>query len=820
MTLHEYLRKIKKLFDSGISTEHSYRGDLQSLLNSLFKNIKVTNEPKRQKCGAPDYILQRKDVPIGYIEAKDIGFDLDKAEKSAQIKRYLRSLDNLILTDYLEFRFYRYKEKIKTIKIGSIEKGKIQALPHHFSDFESHLKDFCTFRSHTIKSAKDLAEVMAGKARMLEEVIYRLLQDRGDEDNDLVGQFKAFRKILLHDLDEKAFADVYAQTIAYGLFAARLHDKPLNDFDRQKASGLIPPSNPFLRKLFDYISGVQLDSRMVWVVDDLCQIFRATNLNTILANFGLTFSQTNAGEDPFIYFYETFLAEYNPKLRKSRGVYYTPEPVVGFIVRAVDDILKTEFALPKGLADTTKTSILQRTDMEDGKKIAVYKVQILDPATGTGTFLAETIKQIHSKFKGQEGLWSSYVEEHLLPRVNGFEVLMASYTMCHLKMEMLLGQTGYRAKEKNKQKRLNVFLTNSLAEVHENTETLFTSWLSKEATEANKVKRDTPIMCVLGNPPYSGESQNKGKWISELMEDYKKEPGGQVKLEERNPKWINDDYVKFLRYGQHFIEKNGSGILAFINNNGFLDNPTFRGMRWHLLKTYDNIYIIDLHGNSKKKEVAPDGSKDENVFDIMQGVSINIFVKTGQKKTGALAKVFHYDLYGRREDKYKFLLDNGIASVPYVELPNEKPNYFFVQKDFKKKKNYDKGFSVKELFPLNSVGIVTGKDSFYIDYYKKDLISKIEGHHSPIDKNLIRDISYRPFDIRYLYNNIKLIERNRFRVMKHFIKGENLGLVFNRPAQGGADYFTDVYITKNITDQSIFFSDKAISIYCPSLPLP
>jgi len=420
----------------------------------------------------------------------------------------------------------------------------------------------------------------------------------------------------------------YCFTNPYGMFAARLHDTTLEDFTRQEAAELIPKSNPFLRKLFGYVAGPDIDERIKRTVDNLADVFRATNVEELLKNFGKS-TQTN---DPIIHFYETFLSEYDPKLRKSRGVWYTPEPVVNFIVRAVDDILKTEFNLPQGLADTSKTKI--KVPEQGSTKLVekeVHKVQILDPATGTGTFLSEVVKLIYNKnFKNLQGVWSSYVEEHLIPRLNGFEILMASYSMAHLKLDMLLRETGYKP---TRDQRFNIYLTNSLEEHHPDTGTLFSNWLSTEANDANHIKRDTPVMCVIGNPPYSGESSNKGKWIMDLMEDYKKEPGGKQKLQERNPKWINDDYVKFLRYGQYYIEKNGEGILAFINPHGFLDNPTFRGMRWNLLKTYDKIYTIDLHGNSKKKEVSPDGSPDVNVFDIMQGVSINLFVKTSVVST-------------------------------------------------------------------------------------------------------------------------------------------------------------------------------------------
>ena len=616
------------------------------------------------------------------------------------------------------------------------------------------------------------------------------------------------------------------------MFAARLHDDSIEDFSRQEARELIPRSNPFLRNLFDYVSGAQLDERVVWIVDDLADIFRATDLPSLLADFGKSTEQN----DPFIHFYETFLAEYDPKLRKSRGVYYTPEPVVNFMVRAVDDILKDEFDLPSGLADTSKITIdvdSQITDKRYKKNIRqmdqeVHKVQILDPATGTGTFLSEVVKQIYKRFEGQEGIWSNYVEEHLIPRLNGFEILMASYSMCHLKLEILLRETNYKPKNDKKQPRLRVFLTDSLEEYHPDTGLLFAGWLARESEEANNIKKNTPVMVILGNPPYSGESSNKGEWIMKLMEDYKKEPGGIDKLKERNPKWINDDYVKFMRYGQHYIEKNGEGILAFINPHGYLDNPTFRGLRWNLLKTYDKIYTIDLHGNSKKKEVCPDGSLDENVFDIQQGVSINIFIKTGMKKQGALAQVFHHDLYGTRECKYGFLWNNSIESIDYIQTPNVGPNFYFVPKDFSLEKSYTKGFSIRDLFPISNVGIVTSRDNFVIDSNKSELkrrivefyrldkielqqrymleenrnwkIEEIQRKGKTFNPAYITRVSYRPFDDRYIYYDERFIERSRKKVMRHLLNKENLGLMTVR--QTAINRWEHIGITRLITDDS------------------
>ncbi len=821
MTIEQYIEKVSTRLKSGISREHSYRGDLETLIRELVKGVEITNEPANvTDCGNPDYVITKGKIPIGYIEAKDIGKDLNSKGYKEQFDRYKKALDNLIITDYVWFQFFQNGELIHEIRIGEIENNTVKPISENFEEFTDLIKDFCTYIGQTIKSSKKLAEMMASKARLLQDILERAItsDEETQENTSLREQYKTFKNILIHDLTPKAFADIYAQTLAYGMFAARLHDKTLDDFSRQEAAELIPKSNPFLRKLFGYVAGPDIDERIVRTVDNLAEVFRATNVEQLLKNFGKS-TQTN---DPIIHFYETFLAEYDPKLRKARGVWYTPEPVVNFIVRAVDDILKTEFDLPQGLADTSKTKIkvpIQGSNKMQEKE--VHKVQILDPATGTGTFLAEVVKYIYSKrFKAMQGAWSGYVDEHLIPRLNGFELLMASYSMAHLKLDMLLRDTGYKA---TKNQRFNIYLTNSLEEHHPDTGTLFSNWLSTEANEANHIKRDTPVMCVIGNPPYSGESANKGKWIMKLMEDYKKEPGGKERLNERNPKWINDDYVKFLRYGQFYIEKKGFGILAFINPHGFLDNPTFRGMRWNLLKTYDKIYTIDLHGNSKKKEISPDGSPDVNVFDIMQGVSINLFIKTGKKKKNELGKVFHYDLYGKREKKYQFLWDNNIGSVPYTELPNVKPNFFFVQKDFETEKTYKKGFSVNTLFLTNNVGIVTSRDSFVIDDSKNILakriidffklskeelqtkyslkenrswkIKEVKNKAKEFNASSIQEISYRPFDNKYLYYENNFIERSRKETMQHFLKGENIGVVISRQCASDWRY---IFISKLI----------------------
>ena len=438
------------------------------------------------------------------------------------------------------------------------------------------------------------------------------------------------------------------------------------------------------------------------------------------------------------------------------------------------------------------------------------------------------MQEIYNKqFAAQKGIWPDYVKQDLIPRLNGFEVLLASYAMAHTKLEMVLREKGCDLGNE----RLRVFLTNSLEEHHPDTGTLFAQWLATEANEANFIKRDTPVMVVIGNPPYSGESANKGEWIADLLQDYKQEPGGIEKLQEKNSKWINNDYAKFIRYGQHYIDRTGEGVLSYINDNSFLDNPTFRGMRWSLLQSFDAIYLIDLHGNSNKKETEPDGSADKNVFDIQQGVSINLFVKTGKKKNGELARVLHYDLYGERKSKYEFLWSHDFKQVDFTELKPQAPHYFFVPKNYELQGEYDKGFSVNKLFPINSVGIVTARDDFTIYHTPQELKTAIAGFRAMDDEtarekySLGRDardwkvsfarkdmeenifannndkpvsINYRPFDIRYTYyngNSKGFHCMPRGKVMRHFIEGENVGLITSRITKDDFSVLCTKYIT-------------------------
>ncbi|MCA3447931.1 MAG: N-6 DNA methylase [Rhodobacter sp.] len=725
----DFIRQVGETWKTRKATEHSYRPALKTLFDGLKPGeITATNEPKRIACGAPDFILQTGEIAIGFVEAKDVGLDLRQMKDANrdQQKRYLAALPNLIYTNCLDWDFYRNGQLVASVTVADYLTG-IQPKPDQYAILENLLRDFIAQRPQTITSPKVLAEIMAGKAGLIKDVLRNALKADADLQSELGDQFKAFREHLIHDITPEDFADIYAETIAYGMFAARLHDPTLDTFTRQEALDLLPKSNPFLRNLFSYIAGPNLDDRIRWIIDYLAKVFQAANVAKIMEGFGRLTGQN----DPFLHFYETFLAAYNPAKRKARGVWYTPEPVVSFIVRAVDQVLQTEFGLADGLADTSKVTVDWDTGQTDSKgkpvkiKKEVHRVQILDPATGTGTFLAEVIKQIAPKVKGvAPGMWSQYVERDLIPRVHGFELLMASYAMCHMKLDMILTEMGYRPT--GTPPRLSVYLTNSLEEGEPANQSLpFAQWLSNEVKQANTIKRDMPIMCVIGNPPYLGEGGKSEGWLGKLMEDYKKEPGGIERLQERNPKWLNDLYVKFIRLSSHLIEKNGEGVLGFITNHGYLDNPTFRGMRWHLLKTFDKIWVLDLHGNAKKKEVTPEGKPDKNVFDIQQGVAIIIGVR--KKGGGAgLAQVLHGDLWGERAAKYEGLYAAELTPVTFSAIESPAPQHPLVRRSYSIQSVYEKGISVTALMPVNSVGIVTARDDLTIDESRDRLWQRVQ----------------------------------------------------------------------------------------------
>lgn len=564
--------------------------------------------------------------------------------------------------------------------------------------------------------------------------------------------YAAFKKALIHDLSVDDFADMYAQTVAYGLFsaAATPHTGTLT---LENVVGLIPQTNPFLRELFAECLRVSQGTRRAQIdldelgVGELLETLQATDIDAVLRDWGLQ----RRGEDPVIHFYETFLRQYDAEKKTARGVFYTPNAVVSFIVRSVDHLLRTEFGCKDGLATATRDEArnvrsagFSPPTSGEAETTNNFRVEILDPATGTGTFLKYVIDQIYDNFNEKhkrlsaaerKKRWNEYVPTQLLPRLYGFELLMAPYTVAHMKLGLALKQTEY---EFGSDERLRVFLANSLNEEAVASNTLDTmQWLAQEANSAAQIKRDTPITVILGNPPYSALSANMSDWIDGLLKgqtpngkkvssyyEIDDKPLGEKKV------WLQDDYVKFIRYGQWLIDRTGEGILAYITNHSYLDNPTFRGMRQSLMRSFSEIYLLDLHGNQKKKELAPDGSADKNVFDIQQGVAIGFFIKK-RSATNKVAKVFHADLWGTREHKYEQLLLTEKGNVVWQELSPSSPYYLFIPHSEANRSEYESGWKITEAMPENVNGIVTARDHFVVDFDQASLLARINKFADP-----------------------------------------------------------------------------------------
>ena len=712
-----YRREIEQTYATGQATEHSYRPALQTLVQALGgAGIRALNEPTQVACGAPDFIVERHGIPIGHVECKDVGADLNRVEKDEQLRRYREGLPNLILTDYLEFRWYAAGEPREAARIGRLDgQGRVVADRAGIERVKAVFDAFFAADPPTVHDPRELSERMAAKARLLRDGIGRIFGQEGG-GGPLHELLNAYRDVLIGGLQPSDFADLQAQTAAYGLFAARcLHDPRAGPFTRQTA--VFAETTPFLRDVFGRIAGPGIDPRIAWIVDDLALLLNRADMAAILEDFG----RRTRREDPVVHFYEDFLAAYDPELREVRGVYYTPEPVVSYIVRSVDRLLRDRFGLADGLAETSAG---------DGEGRPVL---ILDPAAGTGSFLREVVARIRETIegKGLGGAWPDYVRNHLLPRLFGFELLMAPYAICHLKLALEIGGTdaGFRMPDGE---RLGVFLTNTLEEPHERTTgALFAHEIAREAASADSVKRDRPVMAVLGNPPYSGHSANKGPWIAGLINHYKRDFP-----ELRKPaqaKWLSDDYVKFIRFAQWRIERTGEGVLGFVTNHAYLDNPTFRGMRRSLMETFDEVYVLDLHGNAKRGERAPDGDRDENVFDIQQGVAIGLFVKRAESGDD-LARVFHADLWGERGagpdgGKYGWLAANDIATTRWAALVPKPPLYLFAPRDEALSEEYEAAWSIPAIFSPNgdpAPGIVTTHDQFAISWTPEEAAAKVE----------------------------------------------------------------------------------------------
>lgn len=856
--LKQYLKKVFEIANQGDAREESYYPTLEVLLKEYAdsigkKYIHITTLPKKTEAGNPDFrIWDGKQHIVGYIEAKAPSIlDLDEIEESEQLKRYLHTFPNLILTNFFEFRFYRNGILDEKVLIGRpflVHKLKTVPPVERESEFNKLLEKFFTFSLPNVYDAKTLAVELAKRTRFLkDEVITQELVEEEKAGKSFVsGFYEAFRKYLIAGLTKEDFADLYSQTITYGLFAARTRTE--NTFNRKLAYDNIPQTIGILRDVFQFISLGKLPPQMEWIIDDISEVMAVTDVKNILHQY----FHEGKGKDPIVHFYETFLAEYDPETREKRGVYYTPEPVVSYIVRSLHHILKEHFNRKDGFASDSVT--------------------VLDPAAGTLTFLAEAAKLAVQEFisKYGEGGKENLIREHILKNFYAFELMMAPYAVGHLKMSFLLEELGYKLK---KDDRFKLYLTNTLEmEEFTQTEQPGMASLSEESHSAGKVKKETPILVILGNPPYSGISANLSEkeiivtkdqryithyqiqkdnvngcyklipqtkkatkkvkvkqktWIGELIEYYKIIDGNW--FGERKH-WLQDDYVKFIRFAQWKIDKAGEGALGFITNHSYLDNPTFRGMRQALINSFDEIYILDLHGNTLKKEKCPDGSKDENVFDIQQGVAISLFVKNKSEKKEC--KVYHSEIWGLDQIKSNWLTRNDLKTTKWKKLDPTPPYYFFVQREEKGREIYEKFWKITDIFPVNVTGIVTARDSFVIDFDKETLKRRIAMFRNlsvsdelikqtfklkdtrgwkltEARKELAKDenwdkyftkIVYRPFDVREIDYAPKMVDWGRPEVMRHMMQ-ENLGLLTCR--QQNKVGFYHALTCKNIVESCV-----------------
>jgi predicted helicase len=787
--LKSYLKKLYEVAGTGDAREESYYSALEKLLKDFAdsinkKGVRVTTLPKKTEAGNPDFrIWDGKQHIVGYIEAKQPTVEhLDQIEDIEQLKRYRHTFPNLILTNFFEFRLYRNGTLIDKVLIGRpFIVYKLKTIPpvERKADFLKLLEKFFSFSVPRVYDAETLATELAKRTRFLkDEVVTQELKEEEETGKRFIlGFYEVFRKYLINGLSKEEFADLYSQTITYGLFAARTRSE--NGFNRKLAYDSIPHTIGILRDVFKFISLEDLPQQMEWIIDDISEVLTVTDVKNILHKY----FHEGKGKDPIVHFYETFLAEYDPQTREKRGVYYTPESVVSYIVRSLHNLLKEHFNRAGGFASELVT--------------------VLDPAAGTLTFLAEAAKLAIEEFvsKYGEGAKENFVKEHILKNFYAFELMMAPYAVGHLKMSFLLEELGYKLQ---KDDRFKLYLTNTL-EMEELTQTEFPGMasLSEESHLAGKVKKETPILVILGNPPYSGISANMGKWITELIEDYKYVDG---KHFGERKHWLQDDYVKFIRFAQWKIDQAGEGVLGFITNHSYLDNPTFRGMRQSLMNSFNEIYILDLHGNSLKKEKCPDGSKDENVFDIQQGVAIVLFIKNKGEKQDC--KVYHSEMWGLRQLKYDCLLKSDIKTIKWKKLNPTSPYYFFVVREEKGREVYEKFWKITDVFPVNVTGIVTARDDFVIDFSKEALKRRIAMFRNPsmpddlikqtfklkdtrgwklteARKELAKDenwdryfagILYRPFDVREIYYTPKMVDWGRPEVMRHMLQ-ENLGLI-------------------------------------------
>lgn len=855
-----YLRKLRQTpLDE--HTEHTGRAALEELLNAFAAaagggKIVIQHEPKRvADKGAPDFKVRRQGMILGYVETKQVGENLDRVLKSEQIARYRSLSENIVLTDYLHFAWIN-KDGIRRETLcyaTDLENPKFRPDAERAAAVARLLEGFFSTAPEGIGRAQQLALALATRSRLLRDYLGEELvrQERAHREGRLFGLFQIFRDQVFNELTLSEFADAFAQMLAYGLFLARLNSDS-HPVTLHNARQYVPGSFRLIRELVDFLSELEQNEyrEVRWVVEEVLSIVNGLDLAAIHED--LSFRRRRAisrkvraadeeehrlfERDPFIYFYEDYLKAYDAATRKGRGVYYTPPPVVNFIVRAVDDILKDSFDIRDGLADHNR-------------------VTVLDFACGTGTFLLEVFQRIFDNVGGADsGRADLVVREHFLKNIYGFEYLIAPYTIAHLKLSQYLRDQKHPLKD---DERLQVFLTNTLEPV-EPLKNLLLPAVTAEVEAAQAVK-EKPILVITGNPPYSGHSKNKGAWITSAVGEYRftweRNTNGleeRIPLGERNPKWLQDDYVKFIRFAQmkmdgytyktrspdgKWIERTipgvENGIVGVITNHSWLDNPTFRGMRQSLMRSFEQIYVLDLHGSIKKRERAPDGSKDENVFDIEQGVAIALFVKSPRIQRG----VWRGDLWGARLTKYRTLAEGTEPKSTLRLIQPNSPHYLFLDQDEAVRGIYERGISIKDIFLQGGTGIITKRDKLAIHFSAEEAWStitefvnlspeaarirfnlpadvrdwKVADAQNDIrrdgpDITLIKRILYRPFDDRYTYYTGRArgflgwpVER----LARHF-DHDNVGLITSRLTKG--ENFRHIQVTDKMNEVIVMSS--------------
>ncbi|EPW0322226.1 type ISP restriction/modification enzyme [Campylobacter jejuni] len=840
--LKAYLENIKDI--STNDKEHTHRTALQNLLQAIKDNqdkqnkISIKQEPNNDKegRGAPDFLITKDFLTLGYIENKRVNANLDNIITSDQILKYTKLSPNIILTDYLRFILLSLNDKneiiiCKEVKICSLDEiksivknqslldTKTQELNELFGIFFSKIPN-------PINSALDFANHLSLRTRILKDEL--LLSSKNET---LLSLFNTFKETLYKELSYEEFCDSFAQTLTYSLFLAKLNNDTAKEIDLNNAKKFIPKSLPLIRSMSGFLDdSFENLENIKWLLEEIINIINHIDITSIIKELNKTGEKDlfnrptilSTHKDPYLHFYETFLASYDPKLREVRGVYYTPAPVVIFIINAIDEALKQDFNHKKGLSEALDKNIT-----------------LLDFATGTGTFLLEAFRKALEPISKNS---VNYNPKVLIDKFCGFEFLIAPYTIAHLKISQSFKEEFNSPL--NDDESLKIALTNtlyskSISKEQNDQNTLFTLIdLTKEFKKAQKIKEEQ-ILIITGNPPYSGASSNKGlyedeikisyglepskanlnneqkKWISSYFKEKSKQNTSTFKAiyekhkleNEKNSKVMLDDYVKFIRFAQSKIDSQESGIFAFISNNSFLDNPTFRGMRYSLMQSFDKIYILNLHGDTRKKEKAPDGSKDDNVFDIMQGVSINIFIKQNSKAKNT--NIYYHDLYGKRKDKYEFLYENDLNSIKWTLVKNNEPFYLFLPQNNDLLEEYNKGISVKDIFMLSSVGIASSKDAILISTNNKKLEQQVYNFYNEFDKKYIKEIAYKPFDTQKIYYDIKKVERPRIDIMEHFLGYENIGLIYDRGTN--LKEISNLFISSKVIDKHLVGANSYVS---------